>query len=140
MHVFTYGTLMYDIVWTRVVRARYRSDSARLVGFRRCKVRCEAYPCLVPGKGTVEGRLYFDVHRDDLERLDRFEGAQYDRLERFCHTEGGLYIPAAVYLWKEEFRYHVDPAPWLVADFKRNGLERFIRHYGGFARANTHPQ
>ena len=134
MHIFCYGTLMYDVVWSRIVRARYRSSRARLVGFRRHKVRGEAYPCLVPGKGSVEGRLYFDVHSSDLQRLDRFEGPQYDRVERFCDVERGLYLPAGVYLWREEFRCHVDGAPWLTADFERQGLKRFLNTYGGFSR------
>lgn len=134
MHVFTYGTLMFDVVWSQVVRAPYRSTPARLVGFRRCKVRGEAYPCLLPGNGTVDGRLYFDIHSADLERLDRFEGPQYERIQPFCHTKGGLSIPAAVYLWKKEFRHHVDPAPWLLTDFKRQGLRRFLAAYRGFDR------
>jgi gamma-glutamylcyclotransferase (GGCT)/AIG2-like uncharacterized protein YtfP len=134
MHIFTYGSLMYEQVWSRVVRACYRSASARLTGYRRCKVRGETYPCLVPGKGTVEGRLYFDVNTNDLQRLDRFEGPGYDRVERFCYVEGGLYIPAGVYVWKEEYRYLVDPAPWLVRHFERDGLKRFLAAYGGFAR------
>ena len=134
MHVFCYGTLMYETVWSRVVKGPYRSAPARLPGFRRCKVRGETYPCLVPGKAIVEGRLYFDVHSADLERLDRFEGIQYDRVERFCHVRADLYVPAAVYLWKEQYRRQVNPAPWLVGDFERQGLRRFLRSYRGFAR------
>jgi hypothetical protein len=82
----------------------------------------------------VEGRLYFDVHSADLLRLDRFEGPPYDRVERFCHVASGLSAPAAVYVWKEEFRSQVNPTPWLVGDFERDGLRRFLATFGGFRR------
>ncbi len=133
MHIFTYGSLMYPEVWSRVVRANYQSAPARIHGFQRRKVRGETYPCLIPGRGTVEGRLYFDINRQDLERLDRFEGSQYDRVPRFCDLTRG-YVPAAVYVWKREFRSQVISAPWHPRDFERDGLRRFLATYGGFGR------
>ena len=41
-NVFTYGSLMYEAVWTRVVRGQYASVRARLAGFRRLAIRDES--------------------------------------------------------------------------------------------------
>lgn len=45
-HLFTYGSLMFENVWRRVVSGRYRSTPATLHGYRRQRVRGEDYPAL----------------------------------------------------------------------------------------------
>ena len=49
VNVFTYGSLMYEAVWSRVVRGQYPWVAARLPGFRRLAIRDAAYPAVVPG-------------------------------------------------------------------------------------------
>jgi gamma-glutamylcyclotransferase (GGCT)/AIG2-like uncharacterized protein YtfP len=80
-NVFTYGSLMFDEVWTRVVKGRYRSIAATLADHARFAVADQDYPGMIPlGGGRVEGVLHLDVDEADLARLDRFEGDDYLRL------------------------------------------------------------
>jgi hypothetical protein len=91
VHLFTYGSLMFPAVWTRVVAGSYRSLPASLPGFRRRRVRGEDYPGLEradvrtagedPAAMSVDGILYLDVAPADLDLLDEFEGADYRRIE-----------------------------------------------------------
>ncbi len=119
MHIFTYGSLMFPAVWTRVVAGCYRSTGACLAGFRRRRVRGEDYPCLERSAGEdgngddggdgghcgdggntgdggdhgqVMGVLYLDVAPADIASLDAFEGADYCRIEvpvTVCDRQAG---------------------------------------------------
>ena len=78
--VFTYGSLMFAEVWTRVVTGRYRALAARLADHARFAVAGETYPGMIASAGaTVDGVLYLDVDDADVARLDRFEGDDYRR-------------------------------------------------------------
>lgn len=79
-HVFTYGSLMFPEVWSLVVVGTHRRVAARLDEHARFTIDGESYPGMVPAAGSrVEGILHLDVDESDLERLDRFEGADYRR-------------------------------------------------------------
>lgn len=71
MDAFVYGTLR-DPARARAVlgRADFGPD-ARLAGLRRVEGE---YPTLAPG-GETRGRV-LRLHGDDLEALDRYEGAE----------------------------------------------------------------
>lgn len=88
-HIFTYGCLMFDPVWTRVVGGRYKKRTARLDGFCRRRMHGQIYPAVVPcsAEAHVEGVLYLDVDEADIGRLDRFEGKYYKR-----QYSGGKYF------------------------------------------------
>ena len=122
-NVFTYGSLMFDAVWDRVVRGRYRSTPATLHGYRRFAVRGQTYPAVVaePG-GVVDGRLWLDVSAADLARLDAFEeGYVRDDVDVLA---GGSPVRAPVYAFDDRSR--VEDRDW--------DPERFAReHAQGFA-------
>ena len=100
-NIFTYGSLMFAEVWTRVVAADYRSVRARLEGHARFEVRDQTYPGMVPDANSqVAGVLYLDVDDADLARLDHFEGDDYVRsvLEVIC--EDGTARAAETYVYR----------------------------------------
>lgn len=159
-HVFTYGSLMYEAVWTRVARGHYPSTRARLAGFRRLAIRDETYPAVVPDPGAeVLGRLWFGVSPADVERLDRFEGSEYRRQivrvrslpagdaaagNPFEHQTGGPAdgsadsVSAHCYVW-------LDPArllalPWDESAFKREHLAGFAHRHGAQAASSGLPR
>ncbi|WP_207061735.1 gamma-glutamylcyclotransferase family protein [Motiliproteus sp. SC1-56] len=133
MHVFTYGTLMFDPVWSRVVAARYPTVPGKLAGFRRMRVRGDAYPALIPGvaQDVVGGRVYLSVDMDDVLRLDRFEGEQYSRCVKEIQTEKGP-LRCAVYVFKPQYLRLVSEHTWEPEWFARRGIHRFLNRYRGF--------
>ena len=64
-NVFTYGSLMYEAVWTRVVRGQYASVRARLAGFRRMSEQLNA---TLPGPDRV-ATVVFRAATDPSSRL-----------------------------------------------------------------------
>jgi hypothetical protein len=134
--VFTYGSLMFERVWARVVTGRYRSVPAILHGYRRQRVRGETYPSLERRDGAqVSGILYLDVGDTDLEVLDGFEGDDYRRIAvrvapvgpaDSAARQGGA-IDADTYLFVADDK--VEPGEWDPARFERELIERCLREY-----------
>ncbi len=127
MNVFTYGSLMFDQVWSRVVKGGYRRADAVLPGHVRRAVRGETYPGVIAAAGEkVAGVVYFDVAAPDLARLDDFEGSPYERRSVMLDLKGAP-IPAEVYLIRDPGR--LEPGPWDVARFERAGIFEFLAGY-----------
>lgn len=128
MHVFTYGSLMFPTVWTRVVRGDYRARDAFIHGFRRLRIPDKEHPALVVSAcaAPIMGRLYFDVNARDLVRLDHFETANYARVaiaatitDRACSAQAYLSLNLDSILNED----------WNTADFERRGLSVFLSTY-----------
>lgn len=135
-HVFTYGSLMYPEVWSRVVAGRYAPEPAVIEGFRRHAIAGEHYPGVVrEAGGSVQGVLWRDVDDDDLARLDAFEGPDYDRIEVPAHpvalpgqpARRAPPVAAGLYLYRLADR--LLPRDWSVPEFEHHGLDRFIASY-----------
>ena len=76
-HVFTYGSLMFDRVWSRVVCGTYPAAAATLSGFRRQRVLDQDYPSLQRIDGsTCNGSAMGAGSRG--ERLSDEQGAGGD--------------------------------------------------------------
>ena len=135
MNVFTYGSLMYNSVWSRVVARAYPQKIGVVHGFQRLKVRHEPYPGLIRGQEAVEGVVYLEVAAADLARLDRFEGPLYRREEVEVVCTGGERVAAFVYLIRDEYHGILDGA-WSRVEFEREGLAEFETRYVGFDRSD----
>ena len=129
-HVFTYGSLMFDPVWSRVVAGRYEKFGATLRGYERKGVRGEVYPVVVPGgaESHVRGIVYLDVSTADLARLDRFEGESYFRKAEQVDA-GKTVLPAEVYVLKEEYYGVLSPQEWDPEAFRASGIHAFLRAF-----------
>ena len=129
-HLFVYGSLAFADVWTNVVRGRYRSEPAHLDGYRRFAIRGKTYPGIVgpAAGGGVPGRVYRDVDHDDLERLDRFEGDDYRRIEvTITVPDSGERLSACTYLYLPADRCAAHD--WDAAAFERDALAEFLQRY-----------
>lgn len=125
MHVFTYGSLMFAPVWTRVVRGDYRSAPAVADGHARHAIAGETYPGMVASApDRVEGVVYFDVDAADLAALDAFEGADYRRADIDVRLADGSVMRAAAYLYLRTER--LAAAPWRPDAFQ---MQRFLDTY-----------
>ena len=135
-NVFTYGSLMFPIVWDRVVQGRYRSSEATIHGFQRLRIRGEQYPALIiyPNAGSLSGRVYFDVSASDIARLDHFETSDYARVAIAVTIDGTALTADAFLTLKPEA---LEPLEWSPEIFARDGLESFLTTY---VAANTPPK
>ena len=137
VHVFTYGSLMFDPVWSKVVNdTGYERHEAILQGFERKKVQHEVYPVIVPGAALsqVPGIVYFDVSSDDLERLDHFEGEYYFRKTVQVVTLDARMLTAEAYVLKPEFYGIIAPGEWDPVKFSHSGIHYFMHNYLGFEK------
>jgi gamma-glutamylcyclotransferase (GGCT)/AIG2-like uncharacterized protein YtfP len=124
-HVFTYGSLMFDEVWGRVVAGRYASVAATLAGHARYQVRDETYPgMVVVAEAAVDGVLHLDVDEGDLERLDHFEGDDYIRRVVTVVDAQGSPLAAQTYLYRHGDRLLA--TSWEPQAF---AMQRFIETY-----------
>lgn len=140
-HIFTYGSLMFEPVWNKIVSARYQSVPAQLPNFCRLGIRGETYPATVPAPdvpgAVVSGRLWLDVQAPDLARLDAFEGTEYRRESVVVQTDPGAglgaQLPAQCYVWLDSARLLA--TDWDVAGFEREHLAQFAQQHGGAGRS-----
>jgi gamma-glutamylcyclotransferase (GGCT)/AIG2-like uncharacterized protein YtfP len=133
-HVFTYGSLMFEPVWRRVVLGHYLSEVASIRGFRRLSVREKEHPALVISRQGDEilGRVYLDVRHSDIERLDAFETERYARVTITATAESDhRLVLAQTYL-----ALNVDELR-NVSRFEREGLPRFMAGYVAQHAPNT---
>ena len=128
LHVFTYGSLMFDRVWSKVVGGTYEKVTARLYGYKRRKIRGEIYPTVLPGtsRDHVDGIIYLDVSKNDVKTLDTFEGEYYQKVMAECSLTDGGSISAWVYVLKERYRNLVEDEPWDPGWFLEDGIHEFL--------------
>lgn len=131
--LFTYGSLMCAEIMAEVVGARLRSTPAVLAGYRRFLVQDEHYPGVVAAPaGTVAGLVYHGITGEGWARLDRFEGAMYDRRPVTVRLESGVEALVDCYLFRPEFAHRLTTTEWDYAAFLREGKTLFQQQYCGF--------
>ena len=131
-HLFTYGSLMFEDVWNRLVKGNYLSQKATLMGYARRSVKEDEYPVIFQANELVEGVVYYDIDEEDMAILDAFEGEYYERTEVELLIKNEP-VQAYVYVLKESYFDIIDPKPWSEALFATEGIKRFLAHYKGFA-------
>ena len=136
MNLFTYGSLMYQPVWQRVVRGQYQSVAAILPGYKRRLVRGEEYPALVEGiqDERVQGVIYLGLSDQDVERLDQFEGDCYCRQQAAALLEDGSTVETQFYLFRDEYKCLLTRDEWDQRKFEEEGIHDFLAQYLGFSR------
>lgn len=131
-HLFTYGSLMFEDVWNRLVRGHYLSQQATLHGFARRSIKQDEYPVIFHADEQVEGVVYYDISEEDMRILDAFEGEYYERQDVELIVKDAP-VRACVYVLKEAYFDLIDPKPWSEALFATEGIKRFLANYKGFA-------
>ncbi len=126
--VFTYGSLMFPVVWDRVVHGDYRSSEASCHGFQRVRIRGEQYPALIvnPNARRLTGRIYFDVSANDIARLDHFETSDYARVSIAVIVADNAFAADAYLTLKAEA---LELQAWSPEIFERDGLSSFLATY-----------
>jgi len=127
-HIFTYGSLMFEEVWSRLVKGTYTRAPALLEGYTRRCVKNEEYPVVFEANESVKGVLYYDVEPYDIARLDAFEGEYYERKSILLHN----CVDAEVYVLKQAYFDIIDDRKWDEEAFAKEGIKRFCESYKGF--------
>src|SRR5215208_4628052 len=132
MNVFTYGTLMFPVVWQAVVGRSFNSIEATAAGFEVFCVRHAVFPGMTAGTGqcSVPGVVYLDVDLDSIERLDRFEDDFYERRAVLVDCSDGQRRMAEAYIVPPANRSLLTRERWDSESFVASGgLEQFINRF-----------
>lgn len=133
--VFTYGSLMFDGVWTAVTGARHRCARATVRGFVRRKVAGATFPGIVGGdreRDVVEGLVYFDVGVAELRLLDEFESDFYERRTVLAAlADGGGYCGCEAYVVPDANAGLLEARGWDPGEFEREHLASYLRRNFG---------
>jgi BirA family biotin operon repressor/biotin-[acetyl-CoA-carboxylase] ligase len=127
--VLTYGSLMFEPVWSAVVTGQYSSRAVQVDGWQRYVIPGEDYPGAVLSAGSsMTAVIWEGVGAEDLARLDAFEGDQYERVRVLVDLESR---PAWIYAWRGERA--LTSTLWDPDAFAQPGvMERFLaRHLLG---------
>ncbi|MDD3342319.1 MAG: gamma-glutamylcyclotransferase [Sulfurospirillaceae bacterium] len=131
-NLLTYGSLMFNDVWEKLVKGEYHSRKATLNGYARRCVLNDVYPVIFPADESVQGVVYFDIIDEDMKILDEFEGIFYERRSLEALLEDHQSIPIEVYVLKEQYFNIIDHKLWDEAFFAQEGIKQFIKNYKGF--------
>ena len=127
--LFVYGTLLFPDIMRRVIGRVLPSRPATLHGWARRGVRGERYPGVLPSlREKVEGKLCLGVDGATLQRLDVYEGEQFER--RWVHVQTNRGRSGA-------FVYALAPThraaaidPWSAENFERHAFARYLDEDG----------
>jgi gamma-glutamylcyclotransferase (GGCT)/AIG2-like uncharacterized protein YtfP len=131
--LFAYGTLMFPGVVRRLAGRTLATRPATLPGYSRRALRRASYPGLVPEPGArVAGVLVHGVWPALLARLDRWEGAEYERRLARVETARGDAALAHVYALAPRSLTRALESDWDAAAFERDHLARWLRNAARF--------
>ncbi|KAH6627454.1 AIG2-like family-domain-containing protein [Chaetomium tenue] len=142
---FLYGTLMMPEVFYKTIygttdppeatRKLHPFQPAMLDGYQRLRVMDVVYPGIIPLKGRkVYGTLVSGLTKAHIQKLDRYEGDQYDRksvtVNLVKRLGGGNLADAGkavadVYVFK--FPQELDTTDWDPVEFRREYMADWTR-------------
>ena len=134
MRLFFYGTLLDDDI-RRLVLGRALDAALRpalLRHFRRVYVAGRPYPMILPHRGgAVQGAIAERLGRDELDRIQNYEGDSY-RLERqmvlpLDGASGESGAAVAAWLFRGAGATRASTRPWDLADWQAKEKAAFSR-------------
>ena len=119
IHVFAYGSLTFEHIWVEVTGATNKYTTAFITNVSRKKLINKPYPGGIKTDTLkpLEGRMYFDLSTQQIERLDNFEGELYIREKHEVRLDDGTKEYAHIYLIKDMYQSYVTDEDWELADF-----------------------
>jgi len=131
--LFVYGSLLIEEVFQIVVGHPVVMHRATLQDHARRALHDAVYPGLVPRQGEcTEGRVAVGLDKEDLARLDHFEGDLYQRSPCVVETEDGS-PQAFVYVVRPAHRGLLAPEDWDLERFVQDELPRYLKGCRRFA-------
>jgi gamma-glutamylcyclotransferase (GGCT)/AIG2-like uncharacterized protein YtfP len=128
-HLFSYGSLMFADVISKVIGHTPTHRNATLADWARRAIPGQTYPAALPSSGSrIEGVLWCDLSGPDWQALDDFEGQEYRRVPVTVVCEGGERVQAHVYEWLDA--QCVGESDWSPQDFDARHREDFYQIHG----------
>lgn len=130
VHVFTYGSLMYEDIFAGVTQCQAIPMAARLNHWARHGLRAREYPGALPepsGQSYIDGVVWLNLTEQALARLDQFEGSEYVRVGVNVQATDGVTYWAQVYQWQLPAEVL---GQWCVQTFERLHRDRFLYIHG----------
>ena len=125
--LFVYGTLEVTEVMRSVIGRPARFSTATALDHQRFMVSDRVFPGMTPAKGrTTVGRLYEGFNTAELERLDEFESAFYERREIPVYRPNRGVATAFAYVIPTQAASLLDERPWDRNFFVRNRLAEYL--------------
>jgi len=132
IHIFTYGSLMFEPVIKAVIGRFPRAEQAIVRGYQCLRLRGQEFPALCPaidGTHQTVGVLYSNISKVELERLDEFENDFYVRLPILAELNSGQLVRAEAYLISDHQCDLLDAEEWVAEEFLNNGLQQFLKKH-----------
>lgn len=124
---------MHEEVWNKIVHKSYKKIPFLLFNYSARRLKNRDYPGLIEHHGAeTEGIIYINVSEKDMERLNNFEGDEYQRIILKCqkhvkikNIETYLYTGSKANILDEN---------WSFDDFKHNSFNSFKNQFKGWKR------
>ena len=125
--VFVYGTLTFPPIIQAVIDKLPSGQKAKLHNFAAYAVVGSVYPGIWHLEGVdTDGILYHDIGKEDMLKLDRYEGEEYNRELLSVETEDGNEHQAWVYIFRPAYRHLLSSKPWDARKFEDESLESYL--------------
>lgn len=132
---FVYGTLCSpQVVQVLLGRSIHSYIPAKLYGHARYPVQKFVFPGTIATpsepQNVVDGFLLEGLTLQDDTLFDWFEGSEYEKvLVSVQRMDTQEYVPAKVYLWKQELVSHLEvDRTWDYAQFERTHLDWYLEN------------
>lgn len=138
--LLAYGSLMCDEVMSEVSGACFLSEPALLKGYQRLAIKEQAYPAvIVANDHQVDGVLYKGLTAEAWQRLDCFEGEQYQRQAVEVKLVDGAMQQAQCYIMKPQYHHQLESHGWDYEYFLAHGKKAFQQAYKGYGDLREQP-
>jgi len=127
--LFCYGTLQLGDVFQRVCGEKRLAQTASLADHAAYYLRDQTYPGIRAEAGKrLPGRLYQGIDIRMWQKLDAFEGEEYQRqsVQVFVPGRGG-FLEAQIYTLKSGSRSQLTHQPWTLQAFRSRHLTTFLQ-------------
>jgi len=128
-HLFSYGSLMFADVISKVIGHTPSQRNAEIAGWVRRTIPGQTYPAAIPSSASrIQGVVWCNLSESDWQALDNFEGLEYRRVPVTVVCEGGEQLQAHIYEWLDTQR--VGETDWSPQDFEARHQRDFHQIHG----------
>lgn len=124
---------MFDDVWLQLLGRHHQTVKAVLTGYRRVQISNQTYPGLKQDKQSeVAGVLVFDLNSTEINKLDQFEGRDYQRQTVRVISVDQQSFDCDVYLIRPHYQHILTNDSWEPEEFRQRYLKHFLHNYSNW--------
>ncbi|QDS99382.1 gamma-glutamylcyclotransferase family protein [Adhaeretor mobilis] len=135
MHLFAYGTLVFEDIWQLIVGRVVQSRAATLRGYEVRRAEGDLYPVMFESEVSdessaienVPGFVYYDLTESEFQRLDDYESGLYYRRTVLPLLEDGTVIRCDSYVLPQRNLQYASELPWTQQWFAQHAKQRYMQ-------------